>query len=697
MIDDRERPQEDEPLSGDSAGPDPMPDPSAAPGDVDEPPAGDPGTGASADADAGATADEETGVPEAATADEQAGAPSGSDPAPGEETNDREATADPSESLEASEATEAGDAEAGPSLDAAVAPGDESQVPSEPPEAAAGPAPGATPELTVAQAVASALRGAGVRWAFTVAGESFLGLLDALVESGVRVVAARHEGSAAFMAEAVAQLTGRPAAVLGTRAVGAANLAIGVHTARADSAPLFALVGQVERSMRGREAFQEADIAGSIGALAKHAAEATSPAEARAFTSEAVVQALGGRPGPVVLAFPEDLLDQAADGWDGSVDGAPASPGRPDPEVVRSILHLLAAAERPVILAGSGVLRARCSTDLMRLAETLRVPVIASWRRGDVIPNEHHLYLGMTGYGAPPTVRQRLEAADALLVLGSRLNEITTFGYRVPRPGVRWAHVDLEPRGGGSDLPAPDLALAADARSFLRTALRRLDGAVLEAAIADRRSAGNATDRAAYEAASSVDGAAWDGVGVHPGRVVATLDRVLSEDAILTTDAGSFAGWLARGYRFRRPGTFLGPTSGAMGYGLPAAIAAALVHRDRPVVAWTGDGGFAMTMAELETAVRERLRVVAIVLDNERYGMIRAHQDLRPGGQPVATDLGPIDFAAVAEGLGARGVRVERDEDFEPALRAALVASGPTVLHLPFDRAWTSVDATPGG
>ncbi len=552
------------------------------------------------------------------------------------------------------------------------------------------------PDLTVAQAVATALRGAGMRWAFTVAGESFLGLLEALTDSGIRVVATRHEGGAAFMAEAVAQLTGRPAAVLATRAVGASNLAIGLHTARADSTPLVALVGQVERAVRGREAFQEADLVGSVGALATYAAEPTSPSEARAATSEALARALGGRPGPVLLAFPEDLLDEPAEGWDGSLENGAAPAARPDPEVVRSILHLLAGAERPVILAGAGVLRARCSTDLLRLAEALRVPIIASWRRGDVVPNEHPLYLGMTGFGAPATVQQRLEAADAVLVLGSRLNEITTFGYRVPRPGIRWAHVDLEPRGGSDDPSPPDLALAADARAFLRTALRRLDGAVLEVAVADRRAAGNATDRAAYEAASLVDGATWSGPGVHPGRIVASLGRVLPEDAIVTTDAGSFAGWLARGFRFRRPGTFLGPTSGAMGYGLPAAIAAALVHRDRPAVAWTGDGGFAMTMAELETAVREKLNVIAVVLDNERYGMIRSHQDLRPGGRGVATDLGPIDFAAVARGFGAQGVRIDRDEDFEAALRTALRAGGPTVLHLPLDRAWTSVNDLPG-
>jgi acetolactate synthase-1/2/3 large subunit len=258
------------------------------------------------------------------------------------------------------------------------------------------------------------------------------------------------------MAEAVGQLTGRPALCLGTRAVGAANLAIGIHTARADSTPLIAVAGQVPRDVRGREAFQEADLVSTIGGLAKWAAEPSSAAEAPDLVAEGLRQAVSGRPGPVLFSFPEDLLDEEISATPAPA-GNPAPASRPDPVVVRSILRLLSEAERPVILAGVGVLRARCSTDLTRLAEFLRVPVIASWRRGDVIPNDHPLFLGMTGYGAPAVVRERLETADAVLVLGSRLNEITTSGYAFPHAGQRWAHVDLEPRG--SDVSAgPDLA-----------------------------------------------------------------------------------------------------------------------------------------------------------------------------------------------------------------------------------------------
>jgi acetolactate synthase-1/2/3 large subunit len=549
----------------------------------------------------------------------------------------------------------------------------------------------ATP-ATVAELIAATLRAAGVRLAFTVPGESFLPVLDALHAAGIRVVATRHEGAAAMAAEAYGQLTGRPAVCLGTRAVGAANLAIGIHTATADSTPLFVLVGDIDRAHRGREAFQEVDLVGTVGKLAKWAGR-VEDAESAAATLEAAAHAvLEGRPGPALIAMPEDVLDLPIP------DGTRAPVVRPHPDApsagdVRTVLHELAGAQRPVILAGAGVLRARCSNDLVRLAELLHVPVVASWRRGDVIPNDHPLYLGMTGFGSPAVVRERIAAADVLLVIGSRLSEPTTAGYTLPAPGQRWIHVDVEPRAGAvGDTPAPFLSIRADARAFLRAATAKLKDAVLLAEPVAIRDGHNASDRAAYEAATVVDHHPWSGPGVNPGKVVVDLRRLLPEDAIISTDAGAFAGWAARGFRFRRPGTFLGPTSGAMGYAFPAALAAAVVHRERRVVALVGDGGMGMTLAELETAVREGAHVVAVVFDNERYGMIRDHQDRRGSEAAPGTDLGPLDFAAAARACGARGVRVESDAAFEPALRTALAASGPTLIHVLVDRRWVSVD-----
>jgi acetolactate synthase-1/2/3 large subunit len=609
------------------------------------------------------------------------------------------------EAVAAEPAAAAQDPEPAPVPETAVAPEpelvDPDPEPAPVPETAVAPEPELVdpdpePEpaepRTVAELIAATLRGAGVRLAFSVPGESFLPVLDALEAAGIRIVATRHEGAAAFAAEAYGQLTGRPAVCLGTRIVGGANLAIGIHTATADSTPMFALVGQVDRRLRGREAFQEADLVRTIGSLAKWAGEIDDPDTAAAVLEDAVRAALEGRPGPALLALPEDVLSLPIPG------GTRVPIVRPHPEAptasdIRAVLHFLAAAERPVIIAGAGVLRARCSNDLVRFAELLHVPVIASWRRGDVIPNDHPLYLGMSGIESPATVRARLEAADAVLVLGSRLSEPTSYGYAIPADGQPWMHVDLEPRTTAlGATAAPILAIRADARAFLRAAVARLKDGVLVAEPVALRDRHNDEDRAAWEASTIVDAEPWSGRGVHPGRIVSDLQRLLPEDAILTTDAGAFAGWAARGFRFRRPGTFLGPTSGAMGYAFPAALAAGLVHRERRVVALVGDGGMGMSMAEVETAVREGVHVVAIVFDNERYGMIRAHQDLQGSPTTPGTDLGPLDFAAAARACGARGVHVETDAAFEPALRTALAAAGPTVIQVVLDRRWVSVD-----
>jgi acetolactate synthase I/II/III large subunit len=540
---------------------------------------------------------------------------------------------------------------------------------------------------TVGRLVADALAEAGVELAFTVPGESFLGVLDALPAAGIRVVATRHEGGAAFMAEAAAQFSGRPSACLATRAVGAANLSIGVHTAAQNSTPVIVLVGQVERALRGREAFQEVDLVGSFGRLTKWAAEISEPSRAAETIGHALRTMAGGRPGPVLVALPEDVLDEPTNAELPDVHPPPAPPS--DPAQVARIVEMLAMAQRPVILAGGGVLRGAATDRLVELAERIAAPVMAAWRRPDVFPHDHSCYLGMTGYGAASTVLPRLLEADALLVLGSRLSEPASFGYRVPANDTRWAHVDLAPRStsvGG--LRPADLPLTADAAEFLDAALVQAPAAPLDEARRQRL----AVERQAYVAASTLDqGADWSGPGIHPGRVVATLQRLLPRDAVLTTDAGNFGLWPARGYRFNRPRTFLGPTSGAMGYAVPAAIAASMIAPERTVVALCGDGGFAMTMSELETAVRVGARPIVLVFDNRRYGTISMHQQ-REGRQVLATDLGPIDFAAVARACGAQGGRVARDAEFEPALRDALAADRPAVIQLEMDPRWVTPD-----
>jgi acetolactate synthase-1/2/3 large subunit len=438
------------------------------------------------------------------------------------------------------------------------------------------------------------------------------------------------------------------------------------------------------------------DVVRAFEPIVKWAAELREAADAGPMIERAVATATRGRPGPVVLSVPADLFDVPAPaGEPGQRAGVhPEYRAEPDTVLVRRILHLLADARRPVILAGAGVLRARSTDALVRFAETMRVPVVASWRRADVFPNDNPLYLGMTGLGSPPVVLRRLEEADAMLVLGSRLGEITTYGYRIPGPSTRWAHVDVEPRGPDW-AHSPEVAVSADVAAFLRVAQRVLARAVFDAASLDERTAANTADREAYELASVVDAVPWSGPGVHPGRIVATLARVLPPESIITTDAGDFATWAARGYRFHRPGTFLGSTCGPMGYGLPAAIGATLARPGRLGVALAGDGGFAMTMAEMETAVRERAHVIVVVFDNGRFGTIWRRQEERGAGIGLGTQLGPIDFAAVAAACGALGLSVATDEEFEPALRQAIEDGRPALLHLTLDPAWTTPDSVP--
>ena len=550
-----------------------------------------------------------------------------------------------------------------------------------------------TPAASGGRALVDALVAGGVRHAFTVPGESFLGVLDALHDAPIRTVATRHEGGAAFMAEGYGQLTGRPAVCLATRAVGAANLAIGLHTATADSTPLLAVIGQVPRAFHGREAFQEADQVATFGRLCKAAVQVDDPGRLAGETARLLALSRSGRPGPVMLVVPEDVVEAAVPASALRSARPPRPVPSPSAAAMTRVLHELAAASAPLVLAGAGILRAGATRTLTAFAERFAVPVFASWRRPDVMPNEHPFYIGMTGLGAPATVRERFAAADLILAIGTRLNQMTTFGYTLPAPDARLIQVDLAPGFAGDRRP-PDMLVTADARDFLEAVLAVADPPLPDPARLEARRAAIAADRAAYVAAATLR-ARPPGTGdapVDPAAAVHALAAALPPDAVVTTDAGNFAGWYARGLRIGTGQRFLGPTSGAMGYALPAAIGAGIAEPGRPVVALAGDGGFAMLMAELETAVRTGVRLTAIVHDNLRYGTIRMDQERAFPGRVVATDLGPLDFAAVAEACGARAWRVERDGDVAPAIRAALADPGVTVVHLRTDPRRLSVD-----
>jgi acetolactate synthase I/II/III large subunit len=512
--------------------------------------------------------------------------------------------------------------------------------------------------------------------AFCVPGESFLAVLDALYQAPIRLVTCRHEAGAANMAVAYGKLTGRPGVCLVTRGPGATQASVGVHTAAQDSAPMLLLVGQVGRGERGREAFQELDVPAVFGPMAKWAAEADDPARLPELLARAVQVAVSGRPGPVVLALPTDVLAGQAR----VVDAHPVRPVAPAaaPADLARLGELLGGARRPLVVAGGPGWTGAASGDLRTLAEASQLPVAVSFRSQDTLDNRSPSYAGDLGVGANPALAERVRAADLLLAIGPRLGEITTGGYRlleVPVPRQRLVHVHPGVEELGR-VYQPELAVNAAVAPFL-AALRpapTVPGAAW----------------AAWTEAARADYLAWSRPEPAPGRldlgqVMIWLRERLPDDAIVASGAGNYTGWVHRYFQFRRPGTQLAPKSGAMGFGVPAALAAKLVHPRRTVVAVAGDGDFLMTGHELATAVQHRLDVVVLVVDNGMYGTIRMHQERAYPGRVVATDLVNPDFAALALAYGAAGEMVEDTAAFPAAFERALAAGRPALLHLRVD------------
>ena len=523
-------------------------------------------------------------------------------------------------------------------------------------------------------AIAQALRRHGITRVFQVPGESFLAALDGLAEVGIDIVTCRHEGAAAMAAEATGKLTGRPGVAFVTRGPGATNASAGVHVARQDSTPMILFVGQIARGHRDREAFQEVDYRAMFAPLAKWVAEVDDPGRLPEYVNRAFLVAQAGRPGPVVLALPEDVLSAECPAAELAPTALPRSAVAA--EDVAEIAERLARAERPLVVVGGPGWSQGAADDLARFAEGWRLPVAAMFRRQDRIDNRSPAYAGDLGVGMNPRLGARLRAADLLLLLGARFGDIATGGYELLDPGRSGPailHVHPEP-----DLPGRVF------RTELSLAARAADVAAALAGLPARphRGIGMAEARAEYEA--------WQRPHETPGavkmeRVVAWLSANLPEDAILTNGAGNYAAWLHRYFRFKRFGTQLAPTSGSMGYGLPAAIAAKLEHPGRTVVCLAGDGCFQMTGNELATAVQHRANIVVIVCNNGRYGTIRMHQERHYPGRVSGTDLGNPDFAALARAHGAWGATVTEGDAFPAAFAEAAAAGCPALIELRLD------------
>ncbi len=529
---------------------------------------------------------------------------------------------------------------------------------------------------TAAQVLVEALELNGIDAAFCVPGESYLAVLDALHDSPIRLISCRHEAGAANMAEAYGKLTGRPGVCLVTRGPGSTQASVGVHTAFQDSTPMLLLVGQVPRALLGREAFQELDYPSVFGGLAKWAVQVGEARRMPELLACAFSTALSGRPGPVVLALPEDVLDEEIDVADGiPVAVAKSAPGS---EALRELARLLGDARRPLLVVGEGGWTARTGELLLRFAEANEIPVAASFRCQDYVDNRSRIYAGPLTIGMDPKLAQRVRAADLIVAIGGRLGEIPTQGYTLldsPRPHQRLVHVHPDPREIGL-VYAPDLGISATLERCAEelgslTVPQALWGEWAHAARAD------------YEANLRHEPHAGDAVDL--GEVMAHLRRRLSEDAILTCGAGNFTVWAHRFYKFRRYGTQLAPRSGAMGYGLPAALAAKVVHPNRDVVCIAGDGDFTMSAPELATAVQHELAVVVLVVNNGMYGTIRMHQERHYPGRVVGTELVNPDFPALARSFRAYGELVERTEQFPGAFDRALDAGRPALLELRVD------------
>jgi acetolactate synthase I/II/III large subunit len=528
---------------------------------------------------------------------------------------------------------------------------------------------------SAAEVLVDQLRIHGVRHVFCVPGESYLAVLDAFHDADLAVTVCRQEGGACMMAEAVGKVTGQPGVCFVTRGPGATNASPGIHIARQDSSPLVMFVGQVAREMREREAFQEVDYRAYFGSMTKWATEIDDPARVPEIVSRAFHTAANGRPGPVVVGIPEDMLVERI-----AVADAPpfalieTSPG--DTEMAK-FAQMLAGARAPIMLLGGSRWSQAASDGIGRFAQKYALPVCTTFRRGHLFDALHPCYAGDLGIGPNPKLLERIKAADLVIMVGGRLGELPSQSYTlfdIPRPQMPFVHV----HPGAEELGrvySPHLAIHATPTAFAAA----LDNLELKEAQPGQAEAAHADYLAWTEMPTEQPG------GVNFGAVMVWLREYLPPNAILCNGAGNYAAWIHRFFRFRRFGSHVAPASGSMGYGVPAALAMKRLHPDRPVVCLAGDGDFLMNGQEFATAVQYGAPFVTIIADNGMYGTIRMHQEREYPGRVSATDLRNPDFPAYARAFGGFGVSVERTEDFPDAFKQAQACGKPAIIRLAID------------
>ena len=517
----------------------------------------------------------------------------------------------------------------------------------------------------------------GVSHVFCVPGESYLAALDAFHDRAIKLTVCRHESAAAIAAEAIGKVTGRPGICFVTRGPGATNASAGIHIARQDSSPMIVFVGQVGRHMREREAFQELDYRAVFGTMAKWATEIDDPARIPEIVSRAFHTACNGRPGPVVIALPEDMLRERLVVPDASAfQPVEVWPG---PAEMRRLQAMLTSAKKPIVLVGGSRWSEAACAALARFAERFQIPVATTFRRGHLMDALHPCYAGDLGIGPNPKLLARIKSSDLVLLIGDPMSEMPSQGYTlfgIPKPGVPLVHVmpDADELGR---VYHPALAIQAAPTAFC---------AALDSLHAPAEIGWRGTSEAAHaEFLAWTEEATPQPGGVNLGAIMVWLRNNLPVDAVITLGAGNFTGWVHRFYRVRRYGGLVGPTAGSMGYGFPAALGMKTLHPERTVVCVAGDGDFLMTGQDFATAVQYKLPLIVLISDNGLYGTIRMHQEREYPNRVVATQLHNPDFADYARAFGGFGVKVERTEDFAAAFAAALASGKPSIIHLKVD------------
>ncbi len=530
---------------------------------------------------------------------------------------------------------------------------------------------------TAAQVLVDQLVINGIAHVFCVPGESFLPVLDALRDSPIMVTVCRQEGGAAMMADAVGKATGRPGICFVTRGPGATNASAGIHIAQQDSTPVIMFVGQVERRMRERGAFQEMDYRAVFGSMTKWTAEIDDPSRMAEFVSRAFHQATAGRPGPVVLALPEDMLSEQVDVSDAppwqAVEVAPAA------EDLARIVSLLAGAERPLLILGGSRWTPEACAAITRFAEAQHLPVITSYRRLPLFDALHPNYAGDLGIGPNPKLISRLKAADLIILAGGRLGEIPSQGYTlldIPGPQARLIHIYPD---------AAELGLVYRPYLSVQASPQRFAPALAELPATANPPWQTSASAAHDEYLSWTEQATPQPGQVNLGEIMVWLRNQLPGDAIICNGAGNYASWIHRFFRFRRFASHIAPTSASMGYGMPSAVAMKRLHPDRTIISINGDGDFLMNGQEFAIAVQYNLPIIVLVCDNGIYGTIRMHQEREYPGRQIATDLRNPDFAGYARVFGGFGVTVEKTADFAAAFNAAKASGQPAIIHIKID------------